>query len=181
MDNKKSSPNATVWRKLPPKKEAIEFPKENEGPIKRELKKPIFSEKKEPPKKPAKLLAAPKRILSRKEAPLKQNKVERAPLPFPEKIMVQAWDQKGEKVGERIDFSEITPSMTIFDIKKKIEEANGMPVIKQKLLHNGKVLSDSLKLGEANIHQGLRLEEKPSFVEMLTMEKKNVYPPFFFL
>ena len=100
-------------------------------------------------------------------------KNERPPLKFPEKIYVQKWEGE-EKVGDRIELTDFSPLTTIFDLKLKIQKILDLPPNKQQLIHNHKALDDNLELQNAKLHQGLRLEEKLSFEQMLLSKPKIV-------
>jgi len=65
---------------------------------------------------------------------------------------------------------ELDESITIGDIKKKIEEEKGDPVDFQKLIYNGKILADTDKLGEVNY------DDKKFIVVMITKKKPEAKP-----
>ena len=58
----------------------------------------------------------------------------------------------GKKISLEFDDSE-----TIVDVKKKLEEREGVPVEQVRLIYGGRVLNDDLKVGDAKIKPGSQI------------------------
>ena len=58
--------------------------------------------------------------------------------------------------GRKISL-EFEESNTIADVKRKLEEKEGVPVEQVRLIHGGKVLQDDLTIGKANIQPGTQI------------------------